>query len=864
MKKVICLFFVFQFLLFCEPVAKLKDFEVIWKGNEIRIPTVDGNTSQTVKIPAFKKEKNKILCMRFKAYLEMESPGGWNPYLLIEMNGKILDEKTEKGEYRLLNRISPLETTIGTKEWFRNGIILTLFGPGDDKVVDERIINYREEGYWYLLNIEDVANFIEIGADERIESAKENEIKFTNKLKSEWIGGKKMDMVIKEIEIGYLPEEIVKKFMKISLENYPEMKVKKEIKMKNYTLKVGEYGGIEIEIDGEKYLILSEFSYPGEKIGYNKFSYNIEGNEKTWIPQITSGIKEIKIKGKGKNYEIERKIRLNENKIEIEDKIENIINEDTGVIINHKILNPEIPSDYRICGIKTEVLQGIAENPSIYLLFKKTGIGFICEDNISRLQGEAKRKANSFIYSIKHFAIGKGKKYTFKYSIYPQKEGNYWTFINKVRNDWDVNYTIDGPFVFSSKIIPERKTKIYSIGPWLDYYNVDPQTKSVYTREKYKESVLPQLKNIKESQADAKVIGKLETNLITIYTKDIKDGEKLPKASRTEGKYGYILNEEQSKILKEYIKEWMDSVLMTEDGRLIVDTYYPGYLGPDYIDLLVYPEVGNYRFKKFIEQIDFLMNEVGMDGVYIDQYTLSWGPIGRMDRHTYEKWDGYTVDIDEKTGKITRKYTDCGLVGAEARKKIIEHVLSKGGIVVINSFPSTNEEQKLHAYRFAEFENENIDLVSFLDKKPPENIWCTKGHLSSPIILGVRPQRFRDYDKYWAEIIMKAVITGLRNGVLYYYYGSEIPKEKGEYGPINHMFPFTPVEINEGYLIGKERIITCISKKFEVKSKTKPVIHVFDLKGKEKDVKIEPVKKGNNWIIDIKINDWNEISVIEF
>ncbi len=191
MEKFIFIFFLFQVFLFSEPVAKLKEFEVIWKGDEIRIPTVDGNTSQIIKIPAFKKEKDKILCMRFKAYLELPTPGGWNPYLLIEMNGKILDEKTEKGEYRLLNRISPLETKIGLKEWFRNGVILTLFGPGDDKVIDERIINYRDEGYWYLLNINDVANFIEIGADERIESAKENEIKFTNKLKSEWIGGKK-------------------------------------------------------------------------------------------------------------------------------------------------------------------------------------------------------------------------------------------------------------------------------------------------------------------------------------------------------------------------------------------------------------------------------------------------------------------------------------------------------------------------------------------------------------------------------------------------------------------------------------------------------------------------------------------------
>ncbi|MGC8977648.1 MAG: hypothetical protein ACP5OB_08555, partial [Candidatus Ratteibacteria bacterium] len=455
------------------------------------------------------------------------------------------------------------------------------------------------------------------------------------------------------------------------------------------------------------------------------------------------------------------------------------------------------------------------------------------------------------------------RQYKFKYSIYPEKGGNYYTFINKIRNEWKVNYKIEGPFAFSSKVIPERKIKIYSIGPWLDYYNVDPKTKKVITRGNYKEIVLPQLKNIKETQKDAKVLGQLETNLVSIYTKDIKDGEKLPKSSRKDGKYGYILNEEQSKILKEYIGNWNDSVLMTEDKRLIVDTYYPGWLGEDYIDLMVYPEIGNYRFKKFIEQIDFLMDEIGMDGVYIDQFTLSWGPIGRMDRHTYEKWDGFTVDIDGNTGKIIKKYTDCGLIGAEARKRIIEHVLSKGGIVVINSFPTTEEEQNLPAFRFAEFENERIDIVSYLDKKPPENIWCTKGHLSSPIILGVRPSLYRDSDKYWAEIIMKSVITGLRNGVLYYYYSSEIPKEKGDYGPINYMFPFTPVEINEGYLIGKERIITCISKRFQFKSKSKPHVHIFDLKGREKDVKIEPKKENNNWVVDLKINDWNEICVIE-
>jgi hypothetical protein len=31
---------------------------------------------------------------------------------------------------------------------------------------------YKEEGFWYLLDISDVANFVEIGADERLRSQK--------------------------------------------------------------------------------------------------------------------------------------------------------------------------------------------------------------------------------------------------------------------------------------------------------------------------------------------------------------------------------------------------------------------------------------------------------------------------------------------------------------------------------------------------------------------------------------------------------------------------------------------------------------------------------------------------------------------
>ena len=65
---------------------------------------------------------------------------------------------------------------------------------------------------------------------------------------------------------------------------------------------------------------------------------------------------------------------------------------------------------------------------------------------------------------------------------------------------------------------------------------------------------------------------------------------------------------------------------------------------------------------------------------------------------------------------------------------------------------------------------------------------------------------------------------------------TEIPEAgpgSGEYGPINHMFPITPVELHEGWILGKERIITARSLEALWEKPSKPVVHLFDITGRE-------------------------------
>jgi hypothetical protein len=114
---------------------------------------------------------------------------------------------------------------------------------------------------------------------------------------------------------------------------------------------------------------------------------------------------------------------------------------------------------------------------------------------------------------------------------------------------------------------------------------------------------------------------------------------------------------------------------------------------------------------------------------------------------------------------------------------------------------------------------------------------------------------------------MKALITYLRHGVLYYHYAiKDIPATgpgSGEYGPINHMFPITVVALHEGWIEGKERLITCVSGMFVWPGRTKPVIHVFDLDGRQKAHGFAITRSGRGWKVRVELADWVEFAIVE-
>ena len=135
-----------------------------------------------------------------------------------------------------------------------------------------------------------------------------------------------------------------------------------------------------------------------------------------------------------------------------------------------------------------------------------------------------------------------------------------------------------------------------------------------------------------------------------------------------------------------------------------------------------------------------------------------------------------------------------------------------------------------------------------------------KGQLHSPIGLG---HSFPN--TAGADFFMRTLITHLRYGLLYYCYSTNFPSEGergGEFGPLNHMFPFTPVELHEGWILGEERLITCVSGSFPWPHSAEPEVMLFDSRGRERDAEARIEARGDAYTVEVSLDDWWEVAVI--
>ena len=625
-----------------------------------------------------------------------------------------------------------------------------------------------------------------------------------------------------------------------------------------FTLKVGHRGGMELIIGDDSYFIESAFSRPGQKMRWNRLSERPSDNP-AWELVITeSGGREIVVGAKGKDYSLERKLRLHKRKVRVSDTLTNTGDSAVGIIVKNHIIASQPFRECLLGGMAANSISGSAANPTIYTAQEGSRLGMVAEDNISRSQGEATSALNRATFSIGHFGLAPGKSRALEWSLYPlDRSADYFSLINRIREDWKSNFTIDGPFEFG-EVYPERyagvdvlrrqfarkPVKFLALTRMFEY-DLLPMT-----RQEYKRHVTATMRLLKEANPDIKVLASIETFCPSLlyYPGRIKGRERLDAFIKAHAGGSVVtLPMELNKFLEKTNASaaWLDSLYRTSDGLFQMEIFRWG--GRTMTAFYAFPAAGNCQHAHLMDQVKFLIDEVGVDGIYFDGFAVG-GPH-------YGEWDGMSVDIDPHTGSIQRRHTNTVLAGIGPRAEIAEYILSRGKALIGNGgAAAVREEQSVPVFRFIE----NDPPPFRAGEKPPLNARMCGLQLGSPIaLMGA-----------WgsAENIYKATIAYLRHGLVCYFYNSnfsETGEGSGDYGPFRHMFPITPVALHEGWIEGKERIITCVSGDYVWRGNEKPIVCLFDSVGREKSHGLAIKKVDDGWKIGVTLGDWQEIAVIE-
>ncbi|MFH1566819.1 MAG: hypothetical protein ABIL09_02395, partial [Gemmatimonadota bacterium] len=586
-------------------------------------------------------------------------------------------------------------------------------------------------------------------------------------------------------------------------------------------------GHLELEVGPDRYTLASYFSYPGDRIGTNALA-PAGGGEPAWAPRV-SQIRpdQIRVEARGAHYALGRTVTLQGHRLQVEDTLASASAEDVGVLITHRVAPSAAPVDLRIGGgpdpaadphaqqraaaaadgsgyvewAGLPVRHLSAENPTLYLSLPDSGLGVLAEDSISRLQFNGSVRDGRPQFSLCRFALAAGVTRVLRWALYPLPAGaGYFDFVNQVRRDWGTNFRVDGPWGFFDVVnhrellrdgpqlrayLRRKRLKTAALMPWLDYDNYNAAAGRLVDRAEYRQLMGEAARALKAAEPQIQCTGCMEGNIVGLPEAAVaRLFALIPPDQRGRG-YPRPFNDAQEALLQDLPLRWKDCLYVGPDGRHAYELYYRGPLYDPVgsrneadarrvpmMALMVYAAPGNDHLAYWLDQARFLIEEVGLDGIYIDQFSLAFTELQRF---SYAGWDGLTADLDPATGRIARRSVDGAWVGAGARRELIEYVRSRGKVMVANSLPAVEEVQALPIPRFMEAEFSAVEWRE--GQKPPLRFYPCKGHLASPVGLGSRPElRGETGAAIYGRFIMRTVLDYLRHGLLFYHYVTEIPE----------------------------------------------------------------------------------------
>ena len=520
--------------------------------------------------------------------------------------------------------------------------------------------------------------------------------------------------------------------------------------------------------------------------------------------------------GPNRYFDFQREVVERGEWIEVQDTFTNRTDEKLPLMMTHTARVSGVPmTQLWLGGVRIPSGEGTKStpgNPTVVGATDDVAVGLIALNDAFKCHVAESGRDGGVELADRSLALGPHGTYVARWAVAPMDTPDFWQFINAARRMLDVNFTVDMMFAFMAGEEPVYK--------WTDKMFQN------YVRNKSANFVVQSIYG--PSAARYKGRNAYSTSFLVIDHAYYRDFHKRLRRffSPEDVRHGI------------YYHCFIDNY-DGNDVRFAADRVtnsvgeHVNYGGNYTYDKIYVPTLENEFGKETEKVITKILDDIGADGIFWDEFRYSRVP------YTYSMWDGCSAEIDPKTHTLLRTKGHLSLLSAPWRAKQVKRIMAHGPLLCSGA-PVTEAMAKLKWYGFCE----TGSVTS-----------CRGMLLWTPIGLGDHITEKTQVDAY------RQMLRQMDHGCLYAWYSTRIMathKTLTEY-----MYPFTPIELHSGVLIGKERILANRSGYFGWGDASRFEAHVFDRDGREtKALDIPRVIRGGKAYGEVRIPEGFSVALV--
>jgi hypothetical protein len=475
---------------------------------------------------------------------------------------------------------------------------------------------------------------------------------------------------------------------------------------------------------------------------------------------------------RGKTYRIERKVTIDSGRALIRDRIVNESADDIGMMVRYEIALPGRIPVVRLGGDDepAQLQLSAPYNPTVFAPLGSISFGLVAEDDVLREQGilyynDDAAHPNGHPHlglRTERLAIPAGESVTLQWSLYALPHADYFDFINRIRRDWGVRLTLNGPYWWN--ILRSMHLSDETLADWLRRRRVYAAVVGSWVRPDDKRSARLQA-------LGASVMDSSFGDYRDMVRNSIARMRRLAPSLKI-GIYNHFFFDAPAPA-----NGYEDSRIVTANGAPYVETFggrYSPAIG-------VYPTETNSFGAALRRALKAQVDTLGVDGFYFDESNRS-GSL--HDPVTYNAWDRRSAILDSRNFTIRRRIGYIPLLSANYQQRTYADLRHHGFWILANDQPYRMAENRDTWPRFSE-----TDVLTDV----------YRSNLYSPLAFSYK------FERYTVQDLRDRLDLG---GIF------AVTGPADRLGIVEKFFPITPLELHSGWIQGEERIITDRSGEF--------------------------------------------------